>query len=59
MKTRLKLFWRPADLKETDALQAYEKNHFPPPGEQAHCEKNPTPFYVSLASWPWAGKVSL
>lgn len=54
MKTRLKLFWRPADLKETDALQAYEKSPSAA-GEQAHCEK-PTPFYVSFGELAVGGK---
>ncbi|WGL86459.1 hypothetical protein QFB84_21440 [Enterobacter hormaechei] len=47
MKTRLKLFWRPADLKETDALQAYEKITFRRQGNKL-IAKNPTPFYVSF-----------
>lgn len=54
MKTRLKLFWRPADLKETDALQAYEKSPSAA-REQAHCEK-PTPFYVSFGELAVGGK---
>ncbi|MFR3708396.1 MAG: molecular chaperone [Enterobacter hormaechei] len=46
MKTRLKLFWRPSQLKESDALEAWEKITFHRQGTQL-VAKNPTPFYVS------------
>lgn len=55
MKTRLKLFWRPADLKETDALQAYEKITFRRQGNKL-IAKNPTPFYVSFGELAVGGK---
>lgn len=58
MKTRLKLFWRPADLKEADALQAYEKITFRRQGTSS-LRKTQRRFTSPLASWPWAGKVSL
>lgn len=58
MKTRLKLFWRPADLKEADALQAYEKITFLRRGNRL-IAKTQRRFTSPLASWPWAGKVSL
>lgn len=47
MKTRLKLFWRPAQLAESDAMQAFEKITFRRTGERLMA-KNPTPFYVSF-----------
>ncbi len=55
MKTRLKLFWRPADLKETDALQAYEKITFRRQGNKLIAKK-PTPFYVSFGELAVGGK---
>ncbi len=55
MKTRLKLFWRPADLKEADALQAYEKITFRRQGNKL-IAKNPTPFYVSFGELAVGGK---
>ncbi|VFS14142.1 Pili assembly chaperone [Enterobacter cancerogenus] len=55
MKTRLKLFWRPSQLKEADALQAWEKIAFRRQGTQL-IAKNPTPFYVSFANWPSGAK---
>lgn len=55
MKTRLKLFWRPADLKEADALQAYEKITFLRQGNRL-IAKNPTPFYVSFGELAVGGK---
>jgi len=54
-KTRLKLFWRPADLKEADALQAYEKITFLRQGNRL-IAKNPTPFYVSFGELAVGGK---
>lgn len=47
MKTRLKLFWRPAQLAESDAMQAFENITFRRTGERL-IAKNPTPFYVSF-----------
>ena len=47
MKTRLKLFWRPSQLKEADALVADEKITFRRQGDTL-IAKNPTPFYVSF-----------
>lgn len=55
MKTRLKLFWRPSQLKETDALQAWEKIAFRRQGTQL-IAKNPTPFYVSFGELAVGGK---
>ncbi|WP_071995291.1 MULTISPECIES: fimbrial biogenesis chaperone [unclassified Enterobacter] len=55
MKTRLKLFWRPANLKEADALQAWEKVTFRRQGTQL-IAKNPTPFYVSFGELSVGGK---
>jgi fimbrial chaperone protein len=55
MKTRLKLFWRPANLKEADALQAWEKVVFRRQGTQL-IAKNPTPFYVSFGELAVGGK---
>ncbi|WP_313773821.1 molecular chaperone [Enterobacter huaxiensis] len=55
MKTRLKLFWRPSDLKEADALLAYEKITFRRQGS-ALIAKNPTPFYVSFGELAVGGK---
>lgn len=47
MKTRLKLFWRPAQLSESNALQAGEKITFRLQGTEL-IAKNPTAFYVSF-----------
>ncbi|AYL60282.1 fimbrial biogenesis chaperone [Citrobacter youngae] len=55
MKTRLKLFWRPAQLKEADALQAWENITFRRQGSQL-IAKNPTPFYVSFGELAVGGK---
>ena len=55
MKTRLKLFWRPSQLKEADALQAWEKIAFRRQGTQL-IAKNPTPFYVSFGELAVGGK---
>lgn len=55
MKTRLKLFWRPSQLEEADALQAWEKIAFRRQGTQL-IAKNPTPFYVSFGELAVGGK---
>lgn len=55
MKTRLKLFWRPASLSESDALQAWEKITFRRQGTQL-IATNPTPFYVSFGQLTVGGK---
>ncbi|MBV8042859.1 molecular chaperone [Pluralibacter sp.] len=55
MKTRLKLFWRPAQLSESDALKAWEKITFRRQGAQL-IAKNPTPFYVSFGQLSVGGK---
>lgn len=55
MKTRLKLFWRPAQLKETDALHAFEKITFRRQGDTL-IAKNSTPFYVSFGELAVGGK---
>lgn len=55
MKTRLKLFWRPTGLSDTDALTAWEKVVFKRQGE-ALIAKNPTPFYISLLDLTVGGK---
>src|SRR5690606_18992615 len=55
MKTRLKLFWRPAELKETDALQAYDTITFRRQGNKL-IANNPTPFYVSFGELAVGGK---
>lgn len=55
MKTRIKLFWRPTQLKESDALQAWEKVTFRRQGSQL-IAKNPTPFYVSFGELAVGGK---
>ncbi|EOZ9284488.1 molecular chaperone [Enterobacter hormaechei subsp. oharae] len=55
MKTRIKLFWRPSQLKESDALEAWEKITFHRQGTQL-VAKNPTPFYVSFGELAVGGK---
>ncbi|MEG6191638.1 molecular chaperone [Enterobacter kobei] len=55
MKTRLKLFWRPSQLKEADALVADEKITFRRQGDTL-IAKNPTPFYVSFGELAVGGK---
>jgi P pilus assembly protein, chaperone PapD len=55
MKTRLKLFWRPAQFKEADALQAGDSITFRRQGTQL-IAKNPTPFYVSFGQLSVGGK---
>lgn len=55
MKTRLKLFWRPAQLKESDALEAYAKITFQRQGDTL-IANNPTPFYVSFGELAVGGK---
>lgn len=55
MKTRLKMFWRPAQLTEKDALAAWEKITFRRDGNQL-IAKNPTPFYVSFGELSLGGK---
>ncbi|ECC9150634.1 molecular chaperone [Salmonella enterica subsp. salamae] len=55
MKTRLKLFWRPTQLTNNDALTAWEKVVFRRQGE-ALIAKNPTPFYISLLDLTVGGK---
>lgn len=55
MKTRLKLFWRPEPLTESDALQAGDKITFRVSGREL-IAKNPTPFYVSFGQLSVGGK---
>ena len=55
MKTRLKLFWRPSQLKEADALVADEKITFRRQGDTL-IANNPTPFYVSFGELAVGGK---
>lgn len=55
MKTRLKLFWRPEKLSESDALTAWEKITFRRQGSQL-VAKNSTPFYVSFGELKVGGK---
>lgn len=55
MKTRLKLFWRPASLTESDALNAWQKLSFRRQGNEL-IAKNPTPFYVSFGELAVGGK---
>ena len=55
MKTRLKLFWRPSQLKEADALVADEKITFRRQGDTL-IANNPTPFYVSFGELVVGGK---
>jgi fimbrial chaperone protein len=55
MKTRLKLFWRPSQLKEADAMSAWEKISFRRAGNEL-IAKNPTPFYVSFGELSVGGK---
>ncbi|MCK7453009.1 fimbrial biogenesis chaperone [Enterobacter chengduensis] len=55
MKTRLKLFWRPAQLSESEALKACEKITFRRQGTEL-IAKNPTPFYVSFGELAVGGK---
>ncbi|HCD3310682.1 TPA: molecular chaperone [Enterobacter chengduensis] len=55
MKTRLKLFWRPSQLKEADALVADEKMTFRRQGDTL-IAKNPTPYYISFGDLAVGGK---
>lgn len=55
MKTRLKLFWRPTQLHESEALKAWEKIVFRREGSVL-VAKNPTPFYVSFGELAVGGK---
>lgn len=55
MKTRLKLFWRPAKLSESDALNAWQKLKFRRQGSEL-IARNPTPFYVSFGELAVGGK---
>jgi P pilus assembly protein, chaperone PapD len=55
MKTRLKLFWRPVKLSESEALKAWEKITFRRQGTEL-IAKNPTPFYVSFGELAVGGK---
>ena len=54
MKTRLKLFWRPTQLHESEALKAWEKIVFRREGSVL-VAKNPTPFYVSFGDLAGGG----
>ena len=47
MKVRLKLFWRPDSLSNSDALTAWEKLTFHKESGRL-IVKNPTPFYISF-----------
>lgn len=55
MKTRIKLFWRPAKLNSSDALTAWEKLTFTRSGQQVKV-RNPTAYYISFASLSLGGK---
>lgn len=57
MKTRLKLFWRPADLKAM-RYKPMKKSPSAARGTSS-LRKTQRRFTSPLASWPWAGKVSL
>lgn len=48
-RTRIKLFYRPASLKDSDAFSAYEKINFSRNGNTLNVT-NPTPFYVTFNS---------
>lgn len=49
VKTRMKLFYRPAALSSENAAEAWAKLTFEPRGDRLVIA-NPTPFYVSLYS---------
>ncbi|MDE9620592.1 fimbrial biogenesis chaperone [Citrobacter portucalensis] len=55
MKVQLKLFWRPSNLKEVDALSAWEDLQFSRQSSQL-IAKNSTPFYISLLDITVGGK---
>ncbi|HDY0526977.1 TPA: molecular chaperone, partial [Escherichia coli] len=55
MKARLKLFWRPASLDNSDALTAWEKLKFHKEAGKL-IVKNPTPFYISFSDLTVSGK---
>ncbi|HGY3716065.1 TPA: molecular chaperone [Citrobacter gillenii] len=55
VKTRIKLFWRPGNLGDSEAKSAWEKLQFQRHGEQL-IAKNPTPFYVTFGTLAINGK---
>lgn len=55
IKTKLKLFYRPASLKESEAKTAWQSLQFSRSQNQL-VVKNPTPFYVSFGQLTVAGK---
>lgn len=48
INSRIKLFYRPAGLNDSDAESAYKEVTFSVQGNQLTA-KNPTPFYINLA----------
>lgn len=48
INSRIKLFYRPAALKDSDAENAYKEITFSVQGNQLTA-KNPTPFYINLS----------
>ncbi|EGT0666786.1 molecular chaperone [Citrobacter werkmanii] len=55
IKTRLKLFYRPASLNESEAQTAWQSLQFSRSQKQL-VVKNPTPFYVTFGQLSVAGK---
>ncbi|MDM2797554.1 MULTISPECIES: molecular chaperone [Citrobacter] len=55
IKTKLKLFYRPASLKESEAKTAWQSLQFSRSQNQL-VVKNPTPFYVTFGQLTVAGK---
>ncbi|WP_417026734.1 molecular chaperone [Citrobacter sp.] len=56
IKTRLKLFYRPVSLKESEAQTAWQSLQFNRNQNQL-VVKNPTPFYITFGQLTVAGKV--
>lgn len=54
IKTKLKLFYRPASLKESEAKTAWQSLQFSRSQNQL-VVKNPTPFYVTFGQLKVAG----